>query len=344
MKHFQYKLVGIATAALALSLAAEPMTVWAFEAESLCQSAGVASFLEADLTEEDYVAIADAAQGAHWGYTNLGIADTNGDYLNVRENPSVFADPIGRMKDHAACEVLEVRDGWASIVSGEVEGYVNCDFLLTGMDAVAVAKDTVRTVAVSREDNLNVRTEPSEKSRVLTRISRDTELEYVETLGEWAHVKLKGEDAYVFAQYVDIETKLETAMTMTQALYGEDVSDLRVELVEFAKQFVGNPYVWGGTSLTNGADCSGFVQSVFKNFGITLSRNSRAQAENGVAIQASELMPGDLVFYSKDGTINHVALYIGNGQVVHASSPTTGIKISDYDYRTPTRCRRVIED
>lgn len=344
MKHFQYKLFGIATAALALSLTAKPMTVRAFETESLCQSVGVASFLEADLTAEEYVAIADAARGVHWGYTNLGIADTNGDYLNVRESPSVFADPIGRMKDHAACEVLEVRDGWASIVSGEVEGYVNCDFLLTGMDAVAVARDTVRTVAVSREDNLNVRTEPSEKSRVLTRISRDTELEYVETLGEWAHVKLNGGDTYVFAQYVDIETKLETALTMSQVLYGEDVSDLRVELVEFAKQFVGNPYVWGGTSLTKGADCSGFVQSVFKNFGIKLSRNSRAQAENGVAIQASELMPGDLVFYSKDGTINHVALYIGNGQVVHASSPTTGIKISDYDYRTPTRCRRVIED
>ena len=105
----------------------------------------------------------------------------------------------------------------------------------------------------------------------------------------------------------------------------------RVDLVEYAKQFVGNPYVWGGTSLTKGADCSGFVLSVFKKYGITLSHSSRAQANEGTKISASELKPGDLVFYGNGkGNINHVAIYIGGGQVIHASSPKTGIKISSY--------------
>ena len=115
--------------------------------------------------------------------------------------------------------------------------------------------------------------------------------------------------------------------------------------MEYAKQFLGNPYVWGGTSLTKGADCSGFVLSVFKKYGITLSHSSRAQANEGTKIKISELQPGDLVFYANSsGTINHVALYIGGGQVIHASSPKTGIKISKYNYRTPVKAVSVIDD
>ena len=149
-------------------------------------------------------------------------------------------------------------------------------------------------------------------------------------------ISIDGEDAYVSQDYVTVEEKLDTAITMTELLYGQGVSDVRVDLVEYAKQFIGNPYVWGGTSLTKGADCSGFVLSVFKKYGITLSHSSRAQANEGTKISASELKPGDLVFYGNGkGNINHVAIYIGGGQVIHASSPKTGIKISSYKYRTP---------
>jgi cell wall-associated NlpC family hydrolase len=102
--------------------------------------------------------------------------------------------------------------------------------------------------------------------------------------------------------------------------------------------------VWGGTSLTKGADCSGFVQSVFKKYGVSLPRTSREQANAGTTIQASQLQPGDLIFYAKGGTINHVAIYIGNGQVIHASSPKTGIKISSYNYRTPAKMVRILQD
>jgi len=109
------------------------------------------------------------------------------------------------------------------------------------------------------------------------------------------------------------------------------VSDVRVELCEYAKQFIGNPYVWGGTSLTKGADCSGFVLSVYAKYGISLPHSSRAQANSGTRISMSEAKPGDLVFYAKGGRINHVGIYIGGGQLVHASSPKTGIRVSNVD-------------
>ena len=112
----------------------------------------------------------------------------------------------------------------------------------------------------------------------------------------------------------------------------------------YACQFVGNPYVWGGTSLTRGADCSGFVLSVFANYGISLPHSSVAQANCGRKISASEAQPGDLFFYGNGSRINHVAIYIGNGQVVHASSPKSGIKISGAFYRTPVKVVRVINN
>jgi cell wall-associated NlpC family hydrolase len=112
-------------------------------------------------------------------------------------------------------------------------------------------------------------------------------------------------------------------------------------IVDFAVQFVGNPYVWGGTSLTNGADCSGFTQSVMANFGISIPRTAASQSGSGTAVSLSDIQPGDLLFYAgSDGSINHVSIYMGNGQVVHASSSTTGIIISSYSYRTPVCARR----
>lgn len=114
-------------------------------------------------------------------------------------------------------------------------------------------------------------------------------------------------------------------------------SATRTAIVAYAKQFLGNPYVYGGTSLTNGADCSGFTQGVLANFGITTGRSSRDQAANGREIAIEAAQPGDLLFYASGSYINHVALYIGGGQVIHASNSTTGIVISPYNYRTPCK-------
>ena len=149
---------------------------------------------------------------------------------------------------------------------------------------------------------------------------------------------------YVFGEYVEVSEDLDTALTITEVLYGEGVSDVRVELCEYAKQFVGNPYVWGGTSLTKGADCSGFVLSVFAKFGVELPHYSVSQSQEGTKVAIEDVLPGDLIFYSNGKQINHVAIYIGNGQVVHASSPKTGIKISKYNYRTPVKYVRILQD
>lgn len=115
----------------------------------------------------------------------------------------------------------------------------------------------------------------------------------------------------------------------------KDISAIRKEIVEYALQFKGNPYVMGGTSLTKGTDCSGFTQSVFKSKGIQIPRTSREQARAGKNVPLDKLKPGDLIFYAKNGEINHVALYIGDKEVIHASNPKKGITVSKYNYRKP---------
>ena len=110
----------------------------------------------------------------------------------------------------------------------------------------------------------------------------------------------------------------------------------------YACQFVGNPYVWGGSSLTNGADCSGFVMAVYAQFGISLPHNAAAQSNCGTQVSLSALEPGDLIFYSNGGGISHVAMYIGGGQIVHAASSRDGIKISAYNYHTPVKAVRFL--
>lgn len=335
----------IVSASLALCMAMEPMQLVAAESNAVLQAAGVSSILETSLSVEEYLEAAEQAKGAMWGYTNLGVANVESGNLNVRETPSTSGKLVGKMPKDAACEVLETDGEWAYIKSGEVEGYVSLEFLLTGPDAKLKANELVRTVAIANTDGLNIREQADTESAILTQVLKGEELEYVETLDDWVKVSLDGEEAYAKAEYVTVEEKLDTAITMTELLYGEGVSDVRVDLVEYAKQFLGNPYVWGGTSLTKGADCSGFVLSVFKKYGISLSHSSRAQANEGTKISTSELKPGDLVFYgNSSGTINHVAIYIGGGQVIHASSPKTGIKISKYNYRTPVKAVRVIND
>ena len=333
-------------AGMALFLLASPISASAAGSSTLMASGGIASVLEMERSLEEYIQIAQDAQGASWGYTNIGVANVESGNLNIRAVPSTDGKLVGKLPKDAACEVIETKDGWSHIRSGEVEGYVSKEFLLTGPEAKLRAAELVHTVAIANTDGLNVRQEPNTTSEIVTQVGQGEEMEYVETGADgWVKISIDGEDAYVSQEFVIVEEKLDTAITMTELLYGQGVSDVRVDLVEYAKQFVGNPYVWGGTSLTKGADCSGFVLAVFKKYGITLSHSSRAQANEGTKISTSDLKPGDLIFYGNGkGSINHVAIYIGGGQVIHASSPKTGIKISSYKYRTPVKCVRVIQD
>ena len=281
----------------------------------------------------------------YWGYTNLGIAHVD-NHLNIRQEPNENAKLIGKLTKDAACEILDIdENGWAHIKSGKVEGYCSTEFLYMGDAAIARGKEAASMIAVVNTETLKVREEPNTESIVITLIPQEEELEVVEIMDNgWVKFLIDDEEAYVYGEYVDVEERLEKAVTLTELLYGQGVSDVRVDLVQYAKQFVGNPYVWGGTSLTNGADCSGFTMSIYKKYGVSLPHHAASQAQLGTKVSLGEAKPGDLVFYAKNGSINHVAIYIGSGQVIHASSPKTGIKISGVNYRTPACVRRFLSN
>lgn len=297
---------------------------------------------DANVVETDTVTTA-AGQAEAFGYTNLGLAQVDGN-LNVRKAPGTEAEVVGKMPNNAGCEIIEEDGEWTKIKSGKVEGYVKSEYLLSGDEAVAKAAEVKQTIATVNTTTLYVREAPNTECKIITSMPIGEELEVVETLEGWVKINVDSDEGYVSADYVDISVELPKAQTMTEVRYGQGVSDVRVSLVQYATQFVGNPYVWGGTSLTRGADCSGFVLSVFANYGISLPHSSRAQANCGTRISASEAKPGDLFFYGNGSSINHVAIYIGSGQVVHASSPKSGIKISGAYYRTPVKVVRIINN
>lgn len=292
---------------------------------------------------ENTAEVTQEAPSTIYGYTNLGIANVE-ETLNVRETPSADSSMVGKMPKDAAGEILETLDGWYKIQSGDVTGYVSADYLITGEEAAARAEEVKQTIATVKTPTLNVREEPNTECSILALMPQGEELNVLEDLSGWVKVDLDNTNGFISKDYVDISVQLPKAMTMTEVRYGNGVSDVRVDLISYATQFVGNPYVWGGTSLTNGADCSGFTLSIFAKYGVYLPHSSKAQANCGTRISASEAKPGDLFFYGSGSSISHVAIYIGNGQIVHASSKKTGIKISNAFYRSPICVTRVLGD
>lgn len=292
---------------------------------------------------ENTAEVTQEAPSTIYGYTNLGIANVE-ETLNVRETPSANSSMVGKMPKNAAGEILETLDGWYKIQSGDVTGYVSADYLITGEEAAARAEEVKQTIATVKTPTLNVREEPNTECSILALMPQGEELNVLEDLSGWVKVDLDNTNGFISKDYVDISVQLPKAMTMTEVRYGNGVSDVRVDLISYATQFVGNPYVWGGTSLTNGADCSGFTLSIFAKYGVYLPHSSKAQANCGTRISASEAKPGDLFFYGSGSSISHVAIYIGNGQIVHASSKKTGIKISNAFYRSLICVTRVLGD
>lgn len=308
-------------------------------------SVGVGEILDSTQEAEEYKAAAESVKEERkqmYGFENLGIANVD-TYLNVRKTPGEDGTLVGKMPKYAGCDVLEVEGDWIKIKSGKVTGYVKGEYLLTGANARALADEKAADMAVCNSGGLRVREEPNTDCPIITLVAEGEELEVVEVLDGWVKIMLDNEEAYVSADYVDIAKKLEKAVSVTELKYGQGVSDVRVDLVNYAKQFLGNPYVWGGTSLTKGVDCSGFTMQIYKKYGISLPHYSVAQSRMGKSVKLSEAKPGDLVFYAKNGTVNHVGIYIGNGQVIHASNPRTGIKISNVSYRSLHSVRRILD-
>ena len=190
---------------------------------------------------------------------------------------------------------------------------------------------------------LNIREGAGMEYPVIARLPKDGYCEVKKEEGAWCYIESEEIEGYVYKAYLETGMNQETYLKRTgreEPVYAYKVETVEMntagkgqEIADFALQFVGNPYVWGGTSLTSGADCSGFVQSVYRNFGISLPRVAADQAQAGTRVSLEQLQTGDLIFYADGGAIYHVVLYLGNGQVVHASSAATGIKISPVNWQ-----------
>ncbi len=337
---------------------------------SLGSSGGIATALEtytantinADVKIKEYLETAAATK-------NLCIAQVD-NYVNVRKGPSENDEIVGKLYDKSAGHVFEEVDGWYKISSGSIsEGYVKKEYVVTGKEAEALAKEVGTRMGTVIADTLRVREEASTDGAILGLIPNGDEVVVKEEVDGWVKVSIEEGEGWVSidyltlrTDYVEAESKEEEAARLAkeeeerrkanaaaqkktnsskkeqQVVVGNSAGSASGNAVaSFASQFVGNPYVYGGTSLTNGADCSGFVMSVYAHFGVGLPHSSRALRNSGYGVSLADIQPGDIVCYS-----GHVGIYVGNNTIVHASTAKTGIKFtSPVTYRQVLAVRRI---
>ncbi len=306
-------------------------------------------------------------------FKNLVIAQVN-DYVNVRDLPSEEGNIVGKLYDKSVGNYIEEQDGWYKISSGSVEGYVKGEYCVTGDDAVDYAKEVGIRIATVTTETLFVREQPGLEEAILGMVPIEAELIVTEEMDGWVKVNIEEGDGYVSTDYVILSTEFVKAESIEEEnarlakeeaarkaareaaskkvaenssssgsksdggkTYESPTGSTGADVVKFARQFIGNPYVFGGTSLTNGADCSGFVMSVYANFGVSLPHSSAADRNVGAAVNGLEnAQPGDLICYS-----GHVGIYAGDGRIVHASTSKTGIIESSATYRSILSIRRI---
>ena len=322
---------------------------------------------EGDAAQQD---TAEEAQPAEEDpFANVAIAQVD-NYVNIRSEASEDSEVLGKLYNNSAATVQQTVDGWYQITSGTVTGYVKSEYVVVGNEELA--RSVGRRVATVNEDavTLFVRTEPSTDSKKLGMVAGLDDLTVTdESVDGWVKVSIEEGEGYVSADYVTLstefvqaESKEEEAARLAKeeaerkaaeksskssssssstsggtSTYNAPSGSDGASVANFASQFVGNPYVAGGTSLTNGADCSGFVMSVYAQFGVSLPHSSGAMRSCGYEVGTDQMQPGDIVCYS-----GHVAIYVGNNTIVHASTPSSGIKFtSPIDYKPILSVRRI---
>lgn len=296
-------------------------------------------------------------------YANIAIANVN-EYLNIRAEANSEAEVLGKLYSNGAATVLETLDGWYKVTSGNVTGYVSADYVIVGDEELC--KEVSQRVGTVVDEAVRLRKEASTECDVLTLLAMYNKVTVLdESLEGWYKVQIGSYVGYVVKGYVAVETvynyaesreeeaarlaaeaeerrRQEEAKKQQQASssnkkYNAPAGTSGQSVVDYAVQFVGNPYVWGGTSLTNGADCSGFVMKVYEAFGVSLPHSSYKLRSVGYAVSASDVQPGDIICYS-----GHVAIYMGDGKIVHASNRKDGIKISyNWQYKQVLAIRRI---
>ncbi len=323
------------------------------------QAAALESIVEISELEEQAALVKEAKEDE--ALENLIIAQAR-DYVNVRSIPDQTGTIVGKFYDNAAGTILSQQNGWYEIQSGNVIGFVKADLCVVGEEAIALAAEVGTRMARVECDRLLVRQEPNVDGGVLGMVAMGDELVVTEEVDGWVKVDIEEGFGWVSRQHVKVYTEFvraeskeeERARLEKEAEEREnarraaaeltistvevtDENEMGIEVAEYAVQFIGNPYVWGGTSLTEGADCSGFVMKVYEHFGVKLPHSSAADRKQGYAVKGLEnAQPGDLICYS-----GHVALYIGDGQIVHAANEEDGIKVSKADYRQILAIRRI---
>ena len=275
--------------------------------------------------------------------------------MNVRQEPSVSSARVGGAKEGDTFLITGDDGTWVSITFNGKKAYLKKSYLtitykfkdVTPVGSSSSSSSSSNSTGSSSETKTGTVTASSLKVRagagtsydVITTVSKGTKLTITGSSGNWYKISIKVDGSkktgYVSKDYVSLGSS--TTSSGSSSSSGSGSGD---EIAAYALQFLGNPYVYGGTSLTNGCDCSGFVQSVFKHFGYSLPRTSAAQSEGGKTVALDKLKKGDLLFYAKNGTVNHVGIYIGDGKIVNASNEKVGIVTYRYDYRTPVRAAR----
>ena len=266
----------------------------------------------------DYVVVGDDALVQSAGRR---VATVNTETLKVRTTASTDAEVLGLVSGEDDLTVVdESTAGWVGVSTADGTGYVSTDY---------VTLDTEFTYAESKEEEAARLAKEEAERKAAEEAARKAE--------EKARKAEEAKAAKAAAKKSSKSSSKSSSSSSSEKSYSAPSGSNGQAVVNYASQFVGNPYVYGGSSLTNGTDCSGFTMSVFAHFGISTGRSSRDQAAKGKEVAVSAVQPGDLLFYASGNYINHVALYIGNGQVIHASTAKSGIKISPSNYRTPCK-------